>query len=115
VNLNCPKCNSADTQKLSLVMSQGAMTEKGTRLGIAYGINVMLPLVTLLIAALMGIVFALIHALLGLVVFLGTLGVGFMLWKWLRAKTRPQYSDLPADMKANGFRCNRCEHLFLPA
>lgn len=115
MNLNCPKCNSEDTQKLSLVMNQGGMSEKSARLGAAYGLNIMLPLMTLVVGALIGVMFALFNGLLGLLAFVGVLFGGYTLRKWLKTKMKSGYSDLSADMKQRGFQCNRCEHLFVPA
>lgn len=115
MNLNCPKCSSEDTQKLSLVMSQGGMAEKGAKLGAAYGLNILLPLMTVIFSILIGVMFALFHIVLGLAAFVGVLFGGFALRKWLKAKAKSKYADLPAQMKQNGFQCNRCEHLFIPA
>src|SRR5262245_32078487 len=73
MNLNCPKCNSEDTQKLTLVMNQGGMAEKSAKLGMAYGYNIMLPLMTVVIAFLMGLMFGLFNIVLGLIAFVGVL------------------------------------------
>ena len=115
MNLNCPKCSSEDTQKLSLVMSQGGVAEKGVQLGTSYGLNILLPLMTLIFSFLIGVMFGLFHPVLGLMAFVGVLFCGYALRKWLKAKTKPKYADLPAQMKQSGFQCNRCAHLFIPA
>lgn len=115
MNLKCPKCSSEETQKLSLVMSQGGTMEKGAQLGTSYGLNILLPLMTVIFAILIGIMFAMAQPLLGLLAFAGVLFGGFTLRKRLKAKTKSKYADLPAQMKQNGFQCNRCEHLFIPA
>ncbi len=115
MNLTCPKCNSEDTQKLSLVMNQGGMAEKGAKFGVAYGLNIMLPLFTFLVALLFALMFAFIHILLGLIAFVAVVFAGFTLRKWLKAKAKSKYADLSAQMKSSGFQCNRCEHLFIPA
>ena len=115
MNLACPSCKSEDTQKLSLVMSKGGVAEKGAQLGAAYGSNIMIPMMTLVISVLMGIMFALFNFFLGVVAFGAVLFGGYSLRKWLKAKTKSKYADLSADMKQNGFQCNRCENLFIPA
>ena len=115
MNLTCPNCSSEDTQKLSLVMSKGGVTEKGAQLGVAYGTNILIPLMTVFISMLVGFMFALFNPILGLLVFAGCLYGGFSLRKWLKAKTKSKYADVPESMKQNGFQCNRCEHLFIPA
>jgi len=115
MNLTCPKCSSEDTQKLSLVMSQGGVAEKGAKLGASYGLNILLPLMTVIFSILIGVMFGLFNPLLGLIAFVGVLFGGYTLRKWLKAKVKSKYADLPAQMKQNGFQCNRCEHLFIPA
>jgi hypothetical protein len=115
MNLSCPKCSSDDTQKLSLVMSQGGVQEKGAQLGMSYGLNFMLPAFAVLIAILLGIMFAMANPIVGLIVFGGVLYGGFALRKKLKNKTKSKFADLPDAMKQNGFRCNRCEHLFIPS
>lgn len=114
MNLNCPKCGGEDTRKLTLVMDQGGAAEKGARLGMAYGYNFMLPMFTIVFAIMFGIVFAMMNGYLGLIVFAGILYGGFMLRKMFKNKVRSRYADLPAEMRQNGFQCNRCEHQFIP-
>ena len=65
MNLTCPKCSSEDTQKLSLVMSQGGVAEKGAQLGASYGLNIMLPAMTVIFSILIGIMFAMANPILG--------------------------------------------------
>jgi hypothetical protein len=96
-------------------MSQGGMAEKSAKLGMAYGYNILLPLMTVVIAFLMGLMFGIFNIFLGLIAFVGTLFGGFTLRKWLKGKTKSKYADLSAQMKQSGFQCNRCEHLFIPA
>ena len=115
MNLSCPKCNSEETQKLTLAMSQGGVTEKGAQMGMTYGLNFMLPAFTVVIAILMGIMFAMANPILGLLAFGGVIYGGFFLRTKLKNKAKPKYADLPANMKQNGYQCNRCEHLFIPA
>jgi len=115
MNLNCPKCSSPDTQKLTLVMNKGGMMEKGARFGAAYVTNIWIPVATVFFAIIFGIVFAMVNGYVGFIVFAGTLYAGYAGRKWLKAKTRSKFADVPAAMKQNGFQCNRCEHLFIPA
>ena len=115
MNLNCPNCSSEATQKLSLVMDQGGAAEKSAKLGAAYGLNIMLPLMTIVVAFLMGLMFVMFNPLLGLLAFVGTLYGGYALRKWLKAKTKSKYADLSASLRQSGYQCNRCEHLFIPA
>jgi hypothetical protein len=116
MNLSCPKCNSEDTRKLTLVMSEGGSMEKGAQLGMSYGLNIMLPVMSVIIGLLMGLLFGLMFgSVVGLIAFAGTVYGGFALRKRLKAKTKPKYADLPVQMKERGFQCNRCEHLFIPA
>ena len=115
LNLNCPKCSSADTQKSTLVMNKGGMLEKGARFYASYGINFLLPFFTILAAIGFGMVFALFSTVLGVLVFAGIIFAGFALRNFFTGKTKSKYADLPAQMKQNGFQCNRCEHTFVPA
>ena len=114
MNLTCPKCSSEDTQKLSLVMSQGGVAEKGAQLGASYGLNIMLPAMTVIFSILIGIMFAMANPILGLIAFGGVLFGGYTLRKRLKIKTKPKYADLSPQMKQSGFQCNRCENLFIP-
>ena len=115
MNLNCPKCGAEQTQKLSLVMAQGGVAEKGARLGAAYLYNVWIPVATVLGAIAFGIVFAMLSGYLGFLMFVGILVGGFYLRKIVKAKTQSKFTALPAQLKQDGFQCNRCEHVFLPA
>lgn len=116
MDLSCPKCKSEDTKKLTLVMSEGGTMEKSAQLGVSYGVNFMLPFMSIFVGLLMGLLFGLWFGFfVGLIVFAGVVYGGFALRKRLKAKTKPKYADLPADMKQRGFQCNRCEHLFIPA
>jgi hypothetical protein len=115
MNLTCPKCGTEDTRKLTLVMNQGGVAEKGAQLGVAYGANIMIPLMTFVIACLMGIMFALFNWFLGLLAFAGTVYGGMKVRAYLKNKTKSKYADLSPQMKADGFLCNRCEHMFIPA
>jgi hypothetical protein len=115
MNFNCPNCGGENTQKLSLVIDKGGLTEKGARFGVVYVYNVWIPLATVLGAIAFGVVFAMINGYLGFLMFVGVLVGGFYARKWVKAKTRSKFADVPADMKENGFQCNRCEHLFVPA
>jgi hypothetical protein len=115
MNLNCPKCGSENTQKLSLVMNKGGMMEKGARFGVVYIYNVWIPLATVLGAIAFGIVFAMLSGYLGFLMFVGILVGGYFARKWVKAKTRSKFADVSPEMKANGFQCNRCENLFIPA
>ena len=114
MNLNCPKCGSQDTQKLSLVMNQGGVAEKGAKLGAAYVTNIWIPVATVFFAIFAGIVFAMINGYVGLAVFAGVLYGGYAGRKWFKAKTKSKFADLSANMKDNGFQCNRCAHMFIP-
>lgn len=115
MNLNCPKCSSADTQKLTLVMDQGGTMEKGAQLGVSYGANIALPIATVFFAILFGILFAISSPLFGLIVFAGILYGGFLLRKKLKSSTKSRYADLSPDMKQSGFQCKRCDSLFIPS
>lgn len=115
MNLNCPKCGADQTRKLSMVLADGGVLEKGAKLGAAYLYNIWIPLATVLGSILVGIVFAMISGYLGIIAFVGILVAGFYVRKAVKAKTRGRYADVPANIKQNGFLCGRCEHLFLPA
>ena len=115
MNLNCPSCGSQETQKLTLAMEKGGVMEKGARFGAFYMTNVWVPFVTVLVALMFAIIFAFIHWTLALGVFAAILYAGFLVRKWLKSKVKSKYADLPAPMKQNGFQCNRCAHLFIPA
>jgi hypothetical protein len=115
MSLNCPQCGGEQTKKLTLVMEEGGMAEKGARFGAAYVYNVWIPVATVLVAIAFGIVFAMVNGYLGFVIFVGTFFAGYRARKWMKAKTRSKFADLPPQMKQNGFQCNRCEHVFLPA
>lgn len=115
MNLTCPKCSSENTQKLTLVMNKGGLIAKGARFGAVYIYNVWIPLATVLGSIAFGIVFAMFNGYLGLLVFVGILFAGYAARKWLKGKTRSKFADVSDNMKQNGFQCNRCEHLFIPA
>ncbi len=115
MSFSCPKCSSEDTQKLSLVMSQGGVAEKGAQLGTSYGLNILLPAMTVVVGILIGIMFAMANPLVGLIAFGGVVYGGFALRKRLKEKTKSKYADLSPQMKNSGFQCNRCEHQFIPA
>jgi len=115
MNLSCPRCNSESTQKLSLVMAQGGMMEKGAKFGAAYMLNIVLPLITVIFAIMFGFVFGMFSSIMGLLAFAGTLFAGFTLRGWLKGKAKSKYADLPSQMKQDGYQCSRCENLFIPA
>ena len=115
MNLNCPKCNSEDTQKLSLVMTKGGTVETGAKLVFGYVTNIFIPILTVGISITFGIIFGLFNIVLGLIAFVGVLFGGYTLRKWVKGRAKSKYADLPAQMKQSGFQCNRCEHLFIPA
>src|SRR5215471_10918207 len=115
MNLNCPSCGSTDTQKLTLAMDKGGVMEKGAKFGVFYFANVWVPFVTFLVAVMFAIIFAFAHWLLGLMAFAGVCVGGFLLRKWIKSKGKSRYADVSAPMKQNGFQCNRCAHLFIPA
>ncbi len=115
MDLNCPKCSSPDTQKLTLVMNKGGMAEKGARFGAAYVANIWIPVATVFFAIIFGIVFAMVNGYVGFLAFVGVLYAGYAGRKLFKAKTKSKFADLPKQVKENGFQCNRCEHVFLPA
>ena len=115
MNFACPKCGTEDTKKLSLVMSQGGMTEKSAQLGVSYGANIMIPVMTFVVAGLVGLMFVLMWWPLGIAAWAGTMWGGFKLRDYMKAKTKSKYADLAPAMKQDGFLCNRCEHMFIPA
>ena len=115
MDLNCPKCSSQDTQKLTLVMNKGGMAEKGARFGAAYVANIWIPVATVFFAIAFGIVFAMANGYVGFLAFVGILYAGYAGRKLFKAKTKSKFADMSAQMKANGFQCNRCEHVFIPA
>jgi hypothetical protein len=115
MNLNCPKCGSENTQKLTLVANKGGLVEKGARFGAVYLYNVWIPVATLVGSIAFGIVFAMVNGYLGLFVFVGVLFAGYKVRKIVKAKTKSKFADLPWEMKQNGFQCNRCEQTFIPA
>jgi hypothetical protein len=114
MNLNCPKCGAEQTRKLSMVMSEGGLREKGAQFGAVYLYNIWIPVATVIGAIAFGIVFAMMNGFLGLLAFAGILVAGFYVRKTVKAKTRPKFADLPIHVKQDGFQCNRCEHVFLP-
>jgi hypothetical protein len=115
MNLNCPKCGSEDTQKLTLAMDKGGVLEKGAKFGAFYVYNIWIPLITVLAAIMFGVVFAMWNGYLGLIAFAAILYAGWTARKWVKEKTKSKFADVPVQMKQNGFQCNRCENMFLPA
>ena len=115
MNLACPKCGTEDTKKLSLVMSQGGVSEKGAALGMAYGANIMIPMMTFVVAALVGFMFLMWNPLLGVLAWAATMWGGFKLRAYMKAKTKHKYADVSPQLQQNGFLCSRCEHIFIPA
>jgi hypothetical protein len=115
MNCNCPKCGSQDTQKLTLAMNQGGLMEKAAKFGIVYVYNIWIPVVAILFGVLFGIVFAMLNGYLGFLVFVGILYAGYLARAWVKAKSKSKYSELPAEIRQNGFQCQRCENTFLPA
>jgi hypothetical protein len=115
MDFNCPKCGSENTQKLSLVMNKGGIAEKGAKFGAAYVYNVWIPVASVVGAIAFGIVFAMFNGYLGFLMFVGVLVGGYYARNWVKAKTRSKFADVSANMKANGFQCNRCENMFIPA
>jgi hypothetical protein len=96
-------------------MAQGGTAEKSAQLGVSYGANVMIPVMTFVIAGLVGLMFMFAHWLLGILAWAATMWGGFKLRGVLKNKTKSKYADLSPAMKAEGFQCNRCEHQFIPA
>jgi hypothetical protein len=115
MNLNCPNCSSPDTQKLSLVMNKGGLMEMGAKFGVAYAANIWIPVASVFFAIIFGIVFGMFNTYLGVIAFCAVLYAGWAGRKWLKAKTKSKFADVPPAMKQNGFQCNRCEHMFIPA
>jgi|SRR3990172_5147927 len=115
MNLACPKCGTEDTQKLSLAMSQGGVSEKGAQLGMAYGANIMIPVMTFVIAGLVGFMFMLFNVVLGILAWAATMYGGFKVRAYMKAKTKHKYADVSPQMKQDGFLCKRCENIFIPA
>jgi hypothetical protein len=115
MSLNCPNCSSQDTQKLSLLMNKGGMMEKGARFGAAYVANIWIPVATVFFAIIFGIVFAMFNGYVGFIAFAGILYAGYAGRKFFKAKTKSKFADISPAMKQNGFQCNRCEHVFIPA
>ena len=114
MNLNCPKCGSEGTQKLTLVMESGGVLEKAAKMQVSYGVNVALPIATVFIAILVSLLF-ISNLLLALIVFAGIVYAGFAWRRKMKNKARSKYDDLSPQMKQNGFQCNRCDNLFIPA
>jgi hypothetical protein len=96
-------------------MSEGGMREKSAQFGAAYLYNIWIPVATVIGAILFGIVFAMVNGFLGFLVFVGVLVGGFYARKTIKEKTKSKFSDLPSEMRQNGFQCNRCEYNFLPS
>lgn len=115
MKLSCPKCGTEDTRKLSLVMSQGGVSEKSAQLGVSYGANIMIPMMTFVVAALVGFMFLMVNPVLGVLAWAATMYGGFKVRGYLKAKTKHKYADLSPQLKQDGFLCNRCENVFLPA
>jgi hypothetical protein len=53
--------------------------------------------------------------LLGVLAFAATMWGGFKLRAYMKAKTKHKYADVSPQLKQDGFLCNRCEHMFIPA
>ena len=115
MNLQCPSCKSDDTQKLSMVMTKSGLLGLILRFGAVYVYNIWIPVATLFFGFLFAVVFALWNAFFGFLVFVGFLAAGFFARKWVKAKTISKFADVPSPMKENGFQCQRCSHLFIPA
>lgn len=114
MDLERPKCGSEATQKMTLVMDRGGTGERVTKMGVAYGANVALPLATVFIAFLVSLLF-IWNLLIAAIVFAAIIYGGFYLRKRLKAGAKGKYDDLSPQMKQNGFLCTRCENLFIPA
>jgi hypothetical protein len=115
MNLACTQCGSEDTKKISLLMNEGGVREKGAQLGAAHFYNYGIPVATLFFAVMLGFLFALFNWVVGVIAFAGTLYAGSRVRKYVKNKTRSPFADIPEDIKRDGFRCNRCEHMFIPA
>ncbi len=114
MNLKCPKCGSEGTQKLTLVMDKGGTLEKAAKMQVSYGVNIAMPVATVFIAFLVSLIF-IWNLLIAAIVFVAIIYGGFAWRKKIKAKAKGKYDDLAPDMKQNGFLCNRCENLFIPA
>ena len=114
MNLTCPKCNSGDTQKITMVASASGLLGKILRFGAVYVYNLWIPVASVFFGIAFGIVFAMFNGYLGFFVFAATLTAGFFARKWVKKMTRSKFADLSDNMKQNGFQCQRCEHLFIP-
>ena len=115
MNLACPKCSAPDTRKVSLLMSEDVATNAAAKLGSAYAYNIAIPLATLVFACLLGVMFGLFNIVVGLLVFAAILFGGWKIRGIVKRGMRSKFADLSAEMKRDGFRCSRCEHLFIPA
>ncbi|HWG58059.1 MAG TPA: hypothetical protein VN661_03340 [Candidatus Acidoferrales bacterium] len=100
---------------MSLLMKQGGVMEKGAQLGTATFSNYGVPLLTVCVAVMVGAFFALLNMFVGIVAFGAILFAGFKVRTYLKGRTRSNFADLSEDIKRDGFRCNRCEHMFIPA
>ena len=114
MNLACPKCGAQDTRKISLLMSESGATNEAVKLGKAYVYNIAIPLATLVFAFLLGLLFGLFNIVVGLLVFAATLFAGWKIRGIVKRGMRSKFAELSAEMKRDGFRCSRCEHLFIP-
>lgn len=120
MNLTCPSCGSANTTKLSLMISRGATTAEGVaKFGSLYVANFVVPLLGFFFTLLTGILFGLWSTFAGLVVFAGGLYLTMRIRRKIVHVMRPiaqqRLTKLDEQLKANGFQCQRCEHLFVPA
>jgi hypothetical protein len=93
---------------------RGWRARKGAQFGAAYFYNYGIPVMTLFFAVLIAMLFIGQSFLLGIAVFAGIVYAGFRIRASVKAKVRSPFADLPDAMKRDGFRCNRCEHMFIP-
>jgi hypothetical protein len=112
--LVCPKCNSENTQKLTLAINEDPKSLAGGPATFILG-NLAAPLVGFLlgiaVVVILGYMFGVTGVILG--VILTVVGI-FYLRKLFMHMYKPKLAALPKAMKQNGYLCNRCGATFIP-
>lgn len=113
-NLSCPECGSDDTIKVSLYLKkEGANTLVK---GVMY--NSTIPIITFILAFLFFLIGFAISPIdppqiFGFFFAIVVIVIGFSIRKAVKNKLHP-CSNIKRDMKQNGFKCNRCDHFYIP-
>jgi RNase P subunit RPR2 len=114
ISLACPKCNSENTQKLTLAIKEDPKSLAGGPATFLLG-NLAAPLVGflfgVLVVVILGSMFGMTGGIVG--VILTIIGI-FYLRKLFMHMYKPKLDALPKAMKQNGYLCNRCGATFIP-